>query len=86
MVGHDRVHMLFVEDDDPPMYPELDGDGHATRRVVLDGDGDGLSAELDGDWPFNPPFDLYDPDLTRMRIDADHCAAIWEKAGGNAAH
>ena len=72
MVGHDRVHMLFVEDDDPPMYLELDGDA--------------LSAELDGDWPFNPPFDLYDPDLTRMRIDADHCAAIWEKAGGNAAH
>ncbi|WP_198320505.1 hypothetical protein [Actinosynnema pretiosum] len=56
---------------------EIGGDGYRTRQVVLLPDGRALRTD---DWPFNPPYDLHDPELARHEITAEEFEREWDRA------
>lgn len=60
---------------------ELGQDGYRVRQVVEHADGRRVKTD-DDDWPFNPPFDLYDPELGLAEVDR----AVFEAAWDNAEH
>jgi hypothetical protein len=60
---------------------ELSESGYRVRQVVEHADGRRVKTD-DNDWPFNPPFDLYDPDLGLAEVDR----AVFEAAWDNAEH
>jgi hypothetical protein len=49
------------------------------RRIVVVADGT-ATAEGPDDWPFNSPFDLYDPKYAAMEIAADEFESTWRRA------
>jgi hypothetical protein len=84
LVGHEMVHLRYEDPDAEAAYDEvylleLGPDGRRLRQVVIDPDGS-ATAEGPDDWPFNPPFDLYDPKLAVMQITSDEFEAAWSKA------
>jgi 8-oxo-dGTP pyrophosphatase MutT (NUDIX family) len=58
---------------------EIGEDGYRTRQVVEHADGRGMKTD-GGDWPLNPPYDLYDPVLGRAEMDQAVFEAAWDKA------
>jgi hypothetical protein len=61
---------------------ELDTTGRRLRQVELRPDGDPVATD---DWPFNPPFDLYDPRYAAMEISRAEFEEAWRRGGGRSA-
>ncbi|MFC7327103.1 hypothetical protein [Marinactinospora rubrisoli] len=81
LVGRDRVYLRMPFGDDSGTVDyllELGPDGRWVRQVELAPDG-GLRMSA-GDWPINPPFDLYDPDLAELEIAAGEFEDAWRRA------
>ncbi|RCV48453.1 hypothetical protein DEF23_18830 [Marinitenerispora sediminis] len=86
LVGRERVYLRMPFRDDAAGGPpdpvdyllELGPDGRWIRQVELAPDG-GLRMSAD-DWPINPPFDLYDPELAGLEIDARTFEDSWRRA------
>ncbi|GAA3822458.1 hypothetical protein [Streptomyces chiangmaiensis] len=69
-----------ADDGDPTTYlMELGPDGRRLRQVELVEDGAALRSGPD-DWPFNPPLDLFDPQLADAEINRDEFEAQWRRA------
>jgi hypothetical protein len=84
LVGREVVHLRYADPDGDEAYDEmylleLGPDGRRLRQVVIEPDGS-ATAEGPDDWPFNPPFDLYDPKLAAMRISSSEFESAWSKA------
>lgn len=82
LVGRGTVYLRQEWDEDTEhgethYLLEIGEDGYRTRQVVEYADG---TAGKTGDWPFNPPFDLYDPVLGRAEVERAVFEAAWEKA------
>jgi hypothetical protein len=84
LVGREVVHVRYEDPDAEEEYDEvylleLGPDGRRLRQVVIEPDGS-ATAEGSEDWPFNAPFDLYDPKLAAMQIAGSEFEAAWSKA------
>ncbi|WP_345442238.1 hypothetical protein [Actinoallomurus vinaceus] len=81
LAGRDRVYldMPDEEDKDARYLVEFGPDGRWLRQVALTGDAPGTRTES-GDWPINPPLDLYDPKYAAMEIDAAEFEEAWSRA------
>jgi hypothetical protein len=84
LVGRELVHLRYEDPDteepcDEEYLLELGPDGQRLRQVVIEPDGS-ATAEGPNDWPFDPPFDLYDPRLAAMQIDSSEFESAWLKA------
>ncbi len=75
-----RVYLCWPEDDLGDVYlMELGPDGRRLRQVVSGADGSAVKTSAE-DWPFNPPFDLRDPQYVSMEIAHDDFEAAWQRA------
>ena len=63
-------------DGDGDWLVELDTTGRRLRQIELRPDGDAL---LTHDWPFNPPFDLYQPRFATMGITQAEFEQTWSR-------
>ncbi|MEU4217089.1 hypothetical protein [Actinoplanes sp. NPDC026623] len=69
-----------AEETEPQIYYEhLGPDGRRLRQVEMYADGTAVRAGPE-DWPFNPPYDLYDPDLAQWEIGAEEFEQVWRRA------
>ncbi|WP_418958645.1 hypothetical protein [Streptomyces tritici] len=83
LAGRERVYLRDDEDEGWEILMELGPDGRTVRQVVVE-PGAAPRAETEEDWPFNAPFDLYDPALLPKEITAEDFEAAWRAAGGQA--
>lgn len=68
------------DEDDPAIYlMELGSDGRRIRQIEVAEDGTAIKTD-DQDWPFNPPYDLFDPELPQFEIDSDEFERAWTAA------
>lgn len=67
---------LYDDDEEADWLLELDPTGRKLRQIELHPDGDAL---LTDDWPFNPPFDLYDPRYAAMEISGAEFEETWRR-------
>lgn len=80
LAGRDRVWIRQPADEEEIIYYlELGPDGRRLRQVEKHTDGTLVRTGPD-DWPFNPPHDLYDPELTQHTIDEAEFERIWRSA------
>ncbi|GAB4052362.1 hypothetical protein [Catellatospora paridis] len=84
LVGRGVVHVRYEDPDveetfDGAYLLELGSDGRRLRQVVIESDGS-VTAEGPDEWPFNPPFDLYDPKLAAMQIAGSEFEAALSNA------
>ncbi|MER5459055.1 hypothetical protein ABT008_30255 [Micromonospora sp. NPDC002389] len=84
LAGRDVVHLRRTweeaDDTEPAVYfEELGPDGRRLRQVEVYRDGTAIRTGPD-DWPFNPPNDLYDPELARWEIDPHEFEQAWCQA------
>ncbi|MFD3556296.1 hypothetical protein ACFWWA_29975 [Streptomyces goshikiensis] len=49
------------------------------RQVEIGVDGGAVKTSVE-DWPFNPPFDLHDPQYSAMEIGRDGFETAWQRA------
>lgn len=49
------------------------------RQVEMYADGTAIRTDPE-DWPFNPPNDLYDPDLAQWETSAEDFEEVWRRA------
>jgi hypothetical protein len=69
-----------ADDTEPSIYlEELGSDGRRLRQVEVYRDGTATKTGPD-DGPFNPPTDLYDPDLVQWEITPDEFEQAWNQA------
>ncbi|SDW47828.1 hypothetical protein SAMN05421504_101697 [Amycolatopsis xylanica] len=68
---------LRMADEDGTWLMELGADGRRLRQIEVPADGPALKTE---DWPFNPPFDLYDPQYAAMEMEAAVFETAWRDA------
>ncbi|MEU4626447.1 hypothetical protein AB0G04_41515 [Actinoplanes sp. NPDC023801] len=78
LAGRERV---WIRDpyEDEVYLEELGPDGRRLRQVTIEADGTMVRTGPE-DWPFNPPRDLYDPELLRYEISADEFERAWNAA------
>ncbi|MCX5173467.1 hypothetical protein OG616_36300 [Streptomyces antibioticus] len=80
LAGRDRVYLRCQEDGDEAVYlMEFGPDGRRLRQVEVGPDG-GAVKTTEEDWPFNPPFDLYDPQYASLEIDSTDFEVAWHRA------
>ena len=79
LAGRDKVWIRDTSYDDEVYFEELGPDGRRLRQVTVEADGTMVRSGPD-DWPFNPPRDLYNPDLLRYEISADEFEQAWNAA------
>ncbi|MFR9723943.1 hypothetical protein ACL02R_11345 [Streptomyces sp. MS19] len=79
LAGRDRVHLRMDGDAGAVHLCELGPDGRRLRQIEIAPSGEGMRSGPD-DWLFNPPSDLYDPDLAPLEIPADTFEAAWRTA------
>jgi hypothetical protein len=79
LAGRERVWIRDTSYEDEIYFEELGPDGRRLRQVTVEADGAMVRTGPD-DWPFNPPRDLYDPDLLRYEISADEFEKAWNAA------
>ncbi|MEV6767956.1 hypothetical protein AB0N05_04910 [Nocardia sp. NPDC051030] len=84
LAGRGIVYVVQPWDGDEDFEPsdylvELDSDGRRLRQIEVREDGDAVRTDID-DWLFNPPFDLYDPELAECEIDKDEFERAWQAA------
>jgi hypothetical protein len=74
------VYLRQRDEDDPATYlTEIGSDGRRIRQVEVAEDGTAIKTDPD-DWPFNPPVDLFDPQLPGQEIDRDTFERAWTAA------
>lgn len=78
LVGKPRV-FLRVEEDGVDYLVDYAPDGRWQRQVRIGEDGTLYRSEI-GDWPINPPIDLYDPQCAEREIDESVFEEAWRKA------
>lgn len=80
LVGRGNVYIKqeFPEDQET-YFVEYDEKGYRTRQVVVSASGD---AESTGpqDWCFNPPEDLWDPELAERETTREAFESWWARA------
>jgi hypothetical protein len=81
VAGRDRVCLRLPPDDgeDVVRLIELGPDGRRIRQVEIASDGTAVQVNAE-DLPFNPPFDLFDPQYAPMEIDRDEFEDAWGRA------
>jgi hypothetical protein len=80
LAGRQRVFLRLPDEDDDAIYlAELGADGRRLRQVEVRPDGTRYKSTAE-DWPFNPPFDLYDPRYAAMEIEARDFEEAWRQA------
>jgi hypothetical protein len=79
LAGRDRVWIRDPSYEEKIYFEELGPDGRRLRQVTVEADGSMVRTGPD-DWPFNPPRDLYDPDLLAYEISADEFEQAWNTA------
>lgn len=81
LLNRDRVYLRAPETDDEPgvWYTEHDRTGRRVRQVEVRPDGT-AEATTDEDWPFNPPFDLAEPEYVQMEITRAEFEKVWKRA------
>jgi hypothetical protein len=69
LLNRDHVYLRAPGTDDEPgvWYTEHDRTGRRLRQIEVRPDGT-AEATTHEDWPFNPPFDLGEPEYVRMEI------------------
>jgi 8-oxo-dGTP pyrophosphatase MutT (NUDIX family) len=81
LVGRGTVYVQLPWDEDDDLgkayYLEIGEDGYRTRQIIEFHDG---PAEKTDDWPFNPPFDLYDPLYGQHEVEQAAFEDLWDKA------
>ena len=60
LAGRDKVWLRLPPSDGDVFFMELGADGRRTRQVILKTSGQRWRSSVH-DWPFNAPFDLWDP-------------------------
>lgn len=69
-----------ADETEPQIYYEhLGPDGRRLRQVEIFADGTAVRTGPE-DWPFNPPNDLYDPDLVRWETGEQDFEQVWQRA------
>ncbi|QNK66673.1 hypothetical protein [Variovorax sp. PAMC26660] len=80
LVGRGKVYLKqdYAEEDETYLT-ECDEAGYRTRQIVQSADG---SMERSGpdDWLFNPPEDLWNPDLAPCEISREEFDSLWDRA------
>jgi hypothetical protein len=66
-------------------YEHLGPDGRRVRQVETYADGTAIKTGPQ-DWPFNPPNDLYDPDLVQWETAAEVFEEAWRRARDKGGH
>jgi hypothetical protein len=81
LAGRSRVCLRLPDPEDPGAWrlSEHDRDGRRIRQVEQPADGPPVRTGP-GDWPLNPPFDLYDPELAALEISAEEFESAWRRA------
>ncbi|WP_284117854.1 hypothetical protein [Streptomyces fragilis] len=83
LAGRGRVWLREVwdEEEGEPVvfFVELGPDGRRLRQVEVAADGTGVRTGP-RDWSFDPPVDLWDPDLAARRATRQEFEAAWERA------
>lgn len=80
LAGRDRVYLRWPETEEGEVFlMELGPDGRRLRQVEIGPDGGAVKSSVE-DWPFNPPFDLHDPQYLAMEISRDDFEAAWQRA------
>lgn len=79
LAGRDRVWVRQPGEEGEFYAEELGPDGRRLRQVEIRPDGT-LVATGPQDWAFNPPTDLYDPDLVSREISEDEFEHLWRAA------
>ncbi|GKQ40704.1 hypothetical protein ALMP_72270 [Streptomyces sp. A012304] len=80
LAGRERVYLRWQEDgEEEVLLMEFGPDGRRLRQVESRPDGDAIRTTAE-DWPFNPPFDLHDPQWVSMEIGPDDFEAAWQRA------
>ncbi|WP_223290933.1 hypothetical protein [Streptomyces avicenniae] len=79
LAGRERVHLRAEGEEGVVQLAELGPDGRRLRQVEIGPSGKGVRTGP-ADWLFNPPSDLYDPDLAPLEIPADTFESAWRAA------
>ncbi len=80
LVGRNRVYLRWPGGEEGEVFlMELGPDGRRLRQVEIGADGGAVKTGVE-DWPFNPPFDLHDPQYVAMAIGRDEFEGSWERA------
>jgi len=90
LAGRDAVFLRRPWDEadetEPQIYYEhLGPDGRRLRQVEIYADGTAIRTSPE-DWLFNPPNDLYDPDLAQWETGAEDFEEAWRQARGEGEH
>ncbi|WP_444963662.1 hypothetical protein [Nocardiopsis sp. M1B1] len=81
LAGRDRVYLRWQGEDVPEVFlMEIGPDGRRSRQVEIAPDGTAVKTGPE-DWPFNPPFDLYDPWYASLETSGDDFEEAWLGAG-----
>jgi hypothetical protein len=81
LAGKQRVYLRFppAPDDGAVFLSEHAPDGRRLRQVEQHPDGVAIKTDRN-DWPFNPPFDLLDPQYAEMEISQAQFEEAWGRA------
>ncbi|MEU3558559.1 hypothetical protein ACFWJ4_22920 [Kitasatospora sp. NPDC127067] len=80
LAGRDRVCLRWPEGEEGEVFlMELGPDGRRLRQVEIRPDGGSVKTGIE-DWPFNPPFDLRDPQYVSMEIGPGDFEEVWQRA------
>ncbi len=80
LIGRGSVYTRQEYADEQETYfTEYDAEGYRTRQVVLLADGT-LEKSTAEDWFFNPPEDLWNPDLAAREISREEFETQWSHA------
>ncbi|WP_037902040.1 hypothetical protein [Streptomyces sp. NRRL S-350] len=80
LAGRDRVCLRWPEGEEGEVFlMELGPDGRRLRQVEIATDGGSVTTGAE-DWPFNPPFDLRDPQYVSMEIGLGAFEEAWRRA------
>ncbi|WP_127507028.1 hypothetical protein [Actinoplanes solisilvae] len=75
-----------ADETEPQIYYEhLGPDGRRLRQVEMYADGTAVRTGPE-DWSFNPPNDLYDPDLAQWETGAQDFEEVWRRARDGGEH
>lgn len=78
LLGRDRVYLRLPDDEGQgtEWLTEHGPDGRRLRQVEVRADGTALTSDPEN-WPFNPPFDLGDPQLANCEISRAEFEHAW---------